>query len=321
MTEAMVFGSRLDGTGGGEPLATLPEPGDADHRVYWVHLDFLNPGAQTWLRSVGIEPLAAEALLDDDSSRPRALELESGLLVNLRGVNLNKDAQAEDMVGMRIWLDNARIITTRRRQVRSPRQLYDELEHGQGPENPGDFLVEIACRLNSHIEGVIDSLEADIAAAEQRYGAADNPGYRGEFGALRRKSARLRRYLAPQRDTLERLSRIDSGLLSLAQRNALREEADALMRFLEDIDLSRERATVAQEELLNSLAQKQNERMYVLSLVAAVFLPLSFLTGLLGMNVAGMPGMENRAAFSIALLMMLGCGAGIWLFFRWKKWL
>jgi zinc transporter len=320
MTDGLIFGARLDGAGGGEPLDAPPDRAAADNRVYWVHLDYQNNDARQWLAGSGIEQLAVDALLDEDS-RPRLLELESGLLVNLRGVNLNEGAQAEDMVGVRIWVDTTRIITTRRRQVRSPRELYEQLSLGKGPHNPGDFLVSIVARLNSYIEDVIDAVEANITAAENLYGTADNPRYRGEFGALRRKTARLRRYLAPQRDTLERLARAETGLLTIAQRNALREEADTMTRFLEDIDLSRERATVAQEELLNTMAQKQNERMYVLSIVAAVFLPLSFLTGLFGMNVAGLPGLENPAAFTLTVILMLVCGAGIWMFFRWKKWL
>ncbi|MEE4186697.1 MAG: zinc transporter ZntB [Gammaproteobacteria bacterium] len=320
MPDGLIFGSRLDGAGGGEPLNAPPAPTDPDHRVYWVHLDYQDDAARQWLAASGLEQLAVDALLDEDS-RPRSLELESGLLVNLRGVNLNQGAQAEDMVGVRIWMDTTRIITTRRRQVRSPRELYERLSQGTGPRNPGDFLVGIVTRLNSYIETVIDAVEADISAAENLYGSSENPHYRGEFGALRRKTARLRRYLAPQRDTLERLGRTETGLLTLAQRNALREEADTMTRFLEDIDLSRERATVAQEELLNTMAQKQNERMYVLSIVAAVFLPLSFLTGLFGMNVAGLPGLVNPAAFTLTVLLMLACGFGIWMYFRWKKWL
>ena len=56
----------------------------------------------------------------------------------------------------------------------------------------------------------------------------------------------------------------------------LRQEADRIMRHLEDLDLARERAVVLQEELLSHIAQEQNARMYVLSVVAAIFLPLTF---------------------------------------------
>jgi len=88
---------------------------------------------------------------------------------------------------------------------------------------------------------------------------------------------------------LQSLSRNHSGLLDREQAFEICEEGDRITRYLEDLDLVRERAMVAQEEILGRMAQQQNARMYVLSIVAAIFLPLSFLTGLFGMNVAGLP--------------------------------
>jgi zinc transporter len=61
--------------------------------------------------------------------------------------------------------------------------------------------------------------------------------------------------------------------------------------------------------------------MYVLSVVAAVFLPLTFVTGLLGMNVGGLPGVDSPAGFLVSLVVMIFAGAGLLAFFRWKKWL
>ena len=57
-----------------------------------------------------------------------------------------------------------------------------------------------------------------------------------------------------------------------------------------------------------------------LSIVAAIFLPLSFVTGLLGMNVAGLPGVENPHGFLLSAIVMIGLGIGLVAFFRWKKW-
>lgn len=320
MADGFIFGSVLDGAGSGQSLDAVPSSAADLGGVAWLHLDYRDPAAQSWLQEQsGVEYLAAAALLDEDT-RPRVREFATGILINLRGVNLNAGEDAEDMVSVRIWLEPRRIITTRRRQVRSPRELYEALAHGAGPKGPGDFLCLLAARLGEHIETVIDSIEADIDRSELQFVDQLTDTYHGEFGHLRRKTAQLRRYLAPQREALERLSRLESDVLSGGQRQALHEEADTIMRHLEDLDLCRERATVAQEELLNTLAQRQNQRMYVLSIVAAVFLPLSFLTGLLGMNVAGLPGTDDPAAFGLTVAIMVACGVAILALFRWKKW-
>ena len=96
--------------------------------------------------------------------------------------------------------------------------------------------------------------------------------------------------------------------------------SDRLIRHIEDLDAVRERAAVTQEELLSRLSDQINTRMYVLSVVAAIFLPLGFLTGLLGINVGGIPGTENPWAFLIFLLFIIVIFVGQMLWFRSKKW-
>ena len=101
----------------------------------------------------------------------------------------------------------------------------------------------------------------------------------------------------------------------------LRESADRTTRFIEDLDLARERAVVVQEELLSRLSEKMDRTMYVLSIVAAIFLPLGFLTGLLGINVGGIPGADFKGSFLIfCIFLVLIVGLQIWIFKR-KKWM
>lgn len=314
-----MFACQLDGKGGGHDI-TLEEfaRAGADQQV-WAHLDWQDPGAREWINSQSwLEPTVIESLLEVDT-RPRYVEFESGLLINLRGANLNEGEMAEDMVSMRIWLDGHRILSTRRRKLRSPRELYEATLENHGVRDAADFLVKLIQRINEHLAPVVDAIEDEIDAAEEAFAAGNTP-YRGEFGQLRRRTARLRRYLAPQRDCLERLARSSHPLLTDELRGELREGADDITRSLEDLDLARERAMVAQEDLVNRLAQQQNSRMYVLSLVAAIFLPLSFLTGVFGMNVAGLPGVENPQAFMLLSGLMGLLGVGILALFWWRKW-
>ena len=94
-----------------------------------------------------------------------------------------------------------------------------------------------------------------------------------------------------------------------------------MVLYVEELDLARERAMVVREEMLSNLAQDQNSKMFLLSLVAAVFLPLSFITGMMGMNTAGLPGLENTMAFWIVVVLMLLTGLGILMVFRRKRWM
>jgi zinc transporter len=84
--------------------------------------------------------------------------------------------------------------------------------------------------------------------------------------------------------------------------------------------LARERTIVVQEEILNRIAEEQNSRMYVLSIVALIFLPITFITGLFGMNVAGLPGTEGTSTFWIVAAVMAMSAALIVLWLKLKRW-
>ncbi|MDH3977432.1 MAG: zinc transporter ZntB [Gammaproteobacteria bacterium] len=318
----LIFGFQLDGNGGGvelewEKIAVQT----GGNQVEWLHFDFTNENVRKWLRDKsGINSLVVDALLHEDS-RPRIFEQADGLLVTLRGVNTNPGADAEDMVSIRLWVQADRIISTRRRQLLSVVGIQQALCEGHGPRSSEALLFMLVKSLGERIEYVVEGLDESIEQLEVDIETGQQKGYETGFSNLRRQSARIRRYLAPQRDALERLSRLDTPLLSIKVREQIHEEANKITRYLEDLDLVRERAMVAQEELLARMANEQNSRMYVLSLVAAIFLPLSFLTGLMGMNVAGLPGTEDPKAFAMLVMLMLGAALGIVGLFKWQKWL
>ena len=239
----------------------------------------------------------------------------------MRGVNLNPEAEFEDMVSIRVWLDSKRIITTRHRKLQSMQKIRDELLGGIGPKDQAEFLELVTRYLGNNIAGVIESLDESIDQLEETIGVSGASGLHSDLGSLRRKTAYLRRFLAPQREALDRLSRLQSELLSPDAVAEIHQEANRMVLFVEELDLARERAMVIREEMISNLAQDQNAKMYLLSMVAAVFLPLSFITGVMGMNTAGLPGSENTMGFWVVAALMLLTGIGILLVFRWKRWM
>jgi zinc transporter len=289
--------------------------------LLWVHLDVNEETSRRWLeQDSGLPPAIVESLLALET-RPRSHVSDNGGFVVLRGVNTNPGDDPEDMVSVRVWLEPARIITTRRRRLLSVQDLRAALDEGEGPATSGMFLASLIGRIADRIGDFVNALEERIGDAEDRLAAGDIASSRQTNTTLRRQLASVRRFLAPQRDALDRLYRQPGALFSSAESNDLREEADRMTRYLEDIDLARERLVVMQEEFLALQAQQQNSRMYVLSVVAAIFLPLTFVTGLLGMNVGGLPGLESPNGFIVSVVVMVVSAVGLLAFFRWKRWL
>lgn len=298
----------LDGSGAGRPLSWKEVAAwQPDHGVLWLHMDYTAPAVQQWLENAsGLDPLAVEALLSEET-RPRATALGEGLLMALRGVNTNPGADPEDMVAIRLWIDRYRIVSTRRRDLLSVHDLTALLDAGKGPADAAEFLVDLTDHLVARMDDTVDQFEDRAADLEDRILSAESAKLRNELADLRRQTIALRRYLAPQRDALTRLLLEKVAWLDDQNRLRLREVADRLIRHVENLDAVRERATVTQEELANRLSEHLNKRIYLLSVVAAIFLPLSFLTGLFGVNLGGIPGSNNPHAFKefLALLVVV----------------
>lgn len=322
MTEdGLVVAYLLDGSGGGRRLdwdavrAWRPEDG-----LLWVHLVRDAENTRAWLQNdSALDPLVVEALLAE-STRPRTAQIGDGALVFLRGVNLNPGADPEDMVSIRLWFDANRIVSVRMRRLLSIDDLRAAIDRGQGPHASGDFIVFLADLLASRMTGVIADIDDHVDRIQDSVLEAESRQQRTELNGLRREIIALRRYLAPQRDALARLLNLKTSWIGERDQLHLREEADRIARYVEDLDAARERAAVTQEELGNRLAEQMNARMYVLSVVAAIFLPLGFLTGLFGINVGGIPLAEDPSGFiEIILLLGLITVAQV-LIFRWRRW-
>ncbi|HUQ06253.1 MAG TPA: zinc transporter ZntB [Kofleriaceae bacterium] len=327
MTEAedstgLVHAFVLDGKGNGERLdwngieRWKPEDG-----VLWINLDYAGPDAQQWLgmRS-GLDPIVRDALLEHDP-RPRALALGDAMLVIIRAINLNQGAHPEDMVSLRCWIDRDRIITMRHRTVRAVKLVASSIERGKGPTSPADFLGDIVERVLEPVITLVDAIDDEVAALEENLLDNAATAQRARIADLRRRAIGVRRFVAPQRDALSRLGTMTQTWLDDNARARLREAADRMTRSIEELDAARERAAVTHEEITSRNDELANRRLYILSLITAVFLPLSFVTGLLGVNVGGVPAQDIDWAFWALCAILIGGSTGLLILFRRWKWL
>ncbi len=316
----LVFAYVVDGSGGGRALSWDEvrswQPADG---VLWIHLDYKQAEAERWLvEDSGLDEVTREGLLAE-APRPRSVPVGDGLLIIMRVINLNEGAQPEDMVSVRIWIDAHRVIMLRHRRVNAAKAERDALLEGRGPINSADLLVDFTNRTLDRIGRVVTSIDDSIDALEDEVLSGTSHEMRHRLSDFRRQTIALRRYIAPQRDLLGRLHNERCSWLDDVSRGRLREAADRMTRMVEDLDAARDRASVTQEELSSRLSEMMNQRLYVLSLVAAIFLPLGLVTGILGVNLGGIPGMTLSWGFWAMCGGLIGLsGVQLWLFRRWK---
>ncbi len=288
----------------------------------WVHLRAQHPDTPGWIIAnlSYLDPTIIDALVAEET-RPRVTQVGDGLIVILRGINTIEGEDPEDMVSVRLWIDPHRIVSLSRRRVRAISDIAQDLEKGRGPQDCAEFLVELVERLTQRIENFWRNIDDEADDLEEAVLLEAAPEIRPRLAELRRQAIIIRRYLQPQRDALRSLQGPHPDWLEEDDLRHLAEELDALERVVEDADAMRERMALVRDEIASQLSDRLNRNMYLLSILSALFLPLGFLTGLFGINVAGMPGAQEDDAFWIFVAALVGVVAVQLAILRKLKWI
>ena len=315
-TLKIIHALRLDGEGGAHEIdfeAPIVDP-------IWIHFDYTCKKTVNWIKEkFQLDPVVISAL-ENEETRPRCIRLFDSLLISLRGINVNPGEEVDDMVAIRVFASKSLIITSTHRKMASVNDLAEVLQQKNGPCDCGDFIIYLSQFVISRMSSIIDELDDQLADLEDKIIHNYTSEMRPELNEIRHRSISLRRYITPQREALLHLSTDSGKILNDYQHLQLREVSDQCIRYIEDLDSIRDRSALIREEFVNRLSEQLNHRMYILSLAAAIFLPLGFLTGLLGINVGGIPGSENPNAFTIFLILLSVISAGIVIFLRTRKW-
>lgn len=266
----------------------------------WAHLTFSaeDPGpARDWIARVlpDLDAAIADALTGL-STRPRATPVGQGAMVILRDTAEEAGDDADDMPSIRLYLDARMVVSLSRRPARSLLAEAARAAKGSCPGTPAGFLHDLTWRIAENAEEQIEALAERTDRLEDASDANDaNDLHRQEATELRRAVLALRRYLAPQRDALDALRGLD--MVPKAERRRLAEVHDRNIRAVEELDLLTNRLILVREGIAGAQAERLNRQLYILSIVSVLFLPLGFLTGLMGINLAGMPGADDPLAF------------------------
>lgn len=278
------------------PATQLHTPSEATKNT-WFHFQRDVEGLTEWLTQAGIPEPLIDAVLEEDT-RPRFQRLPDGFMLLLRGVNLNTGESPEDMLSLRILYYKGALYSFRKRPFLSIAKLREQLQQQMGPESLHDFIVALIEQINLRIEDVVSSAEEQLEAIEGE-SFDDTASVQVKLTALHRRLLRLNRFIRPQLAALEKLSTEAEKVMTPELHQWLINERDTTQRLFEQIDLMLEQVWMQREQLQQAIAEKMNRNTYWLSVIAGVFLPLSFLTGVFGINIGGMPGVENADAFMI----------------------
>ena len=318
--KALIVAYRLDGHGYGEPLneAQIKECWHDENEMLWMHLDMAAPDIEHYLTAVAQLDSAQQEAMCEEAPRPRVAHFGNGMLTTLRGINTAPESDYDDLVSLRVFLTSRHLVTLRRRPLGPIQDIRELLAQGIGPRSVTELLGTLADRIIDQIGDRFTVLDDALSRLEEQQldeGNFDSSA----LAELRRPLITLRRFMEPQYACLSRLAEATPGLENTT-RLTLRESANQLYRYIEDVRAMQERALILQEQTWNAHNEQLNERLYQLSFISVLFLPLTFLTGLLGINVGGMPGEGNPHAFWIVVGICIALTVGLIVMMqRWRR--
>lgn len=262
----------------------------------WLHVDTLEEADLAALKGQGdIPDVAANALVATET-RPRCDRIEDGALVNLRGPAEIETDDSDRLVSIRMWVRAGRVNSVSRRPLAAIKSVFAQMELGKVLD-PGDLVAAFARAISKQLDPEVAALGDSLDDAETDLEPRQVYKLRSTIARIRSEAITYRRFVAPDRDALITLAELDFDWLAEEDRLHIREAADRFARMTEELEAVRERAALLHEQLTDMRGEQMEVRALILSIVALIFLPLTFITGLLGMNVAGIPYAEEPWGF------------------------
>lgn len=316
----LIFAYLLDGHGGGKKVnwQEIKSWQETDG-LLWVHLDCANQSVKKWLKIHVSNQAVIEALMSEDV-RPRSLKDSHTLYACLRCLNINPEEDEEDMVSVRFFVTDRLIITARVRHTGLFKNISDEIEKNQGPKSSFEMFAKLSAMITRNISNYINDLADEVDDYEDKY--LENPSSldKNLIADIRRKILFFKRHLSPQKEALRLLSAEEINMSVAQYRSHLQENYNTTTRVLEELELARERCALLQEQMSNRLTEQVNQKMYLFSLITAIFIPISTVAGIFGMNLGGIPGANTPWAFGVTCVSMVTMSLILILYLKKKNW-
>ncbi|GAA0738484.1 zinc transporter ZntB [Sphingomonas japonica] len=264
--------------------------------LIWAHLHTRDDEARRWLADKASLPDVVVDALTATETRPRCDAVGDGAILNLRGLSSDDMVASDPLASVRIHAEANCVISVTRKSMEALAVVRAAMEAGRIGD-PGDLIVAFAGAITEELDPVVADLGDTLDSCEEELGQENVFELRRTVAHTRSDAIGYRRFLNPQRAALEKLAQLPADWLTDEDRLHLATAADRAARMAEEVESIRERAALIHEALIDLRAEQIDQRTLVISIVAMVFLPLTFLTGLLGMNVEGIPFAHAPWAF------------------------
>ncbi|MFQ6026804.1 MAG: magnesium/cobalt transporter CorA [Dehalococcoidia bacterium] len=297
---------------------------ESEAGLLWVDFSGTNEADGQFLeQTFNFHPVAINDCLRADLNMPNAYDFEGYLFVILHGVNYGTESDVLETTELDMFIGPRFVVTCHRDFMHSMDAAVRVAETNGRPLRQGvDFLAHVI------IDAVVNSIMPIIDRLSDRGDDIEEVVFQSLHSTtleailqLKRSSLQLRRAMAPQRLVLNQLARGDFGQITPEAAIFYRDVYDSMVRIESSIESLRERTDTIMSTYISAQANQQNEAMRTLSLIAAIFLPLSLVAGIYGMNFEFMPELELKWGYFVVLGTMISVATGVVYWFWARRWI
>ncbi|MEG3181791.1 CorA family divalent cation transporter [Sphingomonas sp. LT1P40] len=299
---------------------TTPEQGIAARRGFvWIHLTSRDEEVQHWLSATAqLDRFVIEALTALET-RPRCEQVNGGAVLNLRGMTHATMASSDPLASIRLYAEGDRVISVTRLPLDALDAARAATEAGS-IRDAGDLIAVLASTITGQLDPQVADLGDSLDDCEEQLDGRRAFELRRQVNHARRTAIGYRRFLYPQRVALETLATLPVRWLSDEDRLHISAAADRAARMAEELESIRERAALIHETLTDLRAELIDQRSLVIAVAAMIFLPLTFITGLFGMNVKGIPYDDHPFSFWVITGFSIAVAAVVTTYFVRRHW-
>ena len=300
-----------------------PAPDQAT--VTWVQVEGLSDVAliEELGRNFGIHALILEDILNTQQ-RPKFEEFADHLYIALKAVSLEPDGFSVEYEQISLILTSNFVLTFREKTddlfLPLRRRLDDDKGRLRG--NGADYLAYVLLdTVVDHYFVLQDSLDVVIENLDEELLNHPTPATLAAIQGIKRELIFIRKTVSPLREMLGEILRSDAGLFRDKVLFYLRDVHDHALRITEAVDTYRDMVTGMMEVYLSAISNRTNEIMKVLTVLTSIFIPLTFIVGVYGMNFEHMPELKLKWFYPALWGVFVGLPLALLWFFRKKKWL
>ncbi len=296
-----------------------------DDFVQWYDIRGLHDTAL--IRAFGqvfsVHPLALEDIVDP-GQRPKVDEYEKGLLVSAKAIAFDTATRKMSFEQVSFYLGEGYLLTFQENEADLFSVIRQRIELNGGrirKLDAGYLLYALLDYLVDQYAITLDKVEAVLEEMEAVIYRGQDADMRNELYELKQELNRLRKVMVPSRELFNRLVVGESTLLTASTLLYLRDLRDHQMQALEITEGFRDGIIGLQDLYLSELSYRMNNVMQFLAIVSTILIPLTFLTGLYGMNFSYIPGLNHPSGFWILVGGMAGITLALVVYFRRRGWL